>query len=108
VARRKRRGCRPGPDPDMLLAQLRAPDDEVRVKALHLVCPCGAGFLAYERFRGEVKRLQNDPSPRVRAAALHAEQDAMRRRDRARTTSPGSAGTSHRLDFGHRTIRADT
>jgi len=30
----------------------------------------------YERFRSEVKRLQKDPSPRVRAAALHAEQDA--------------------------------
>jgi hypothetical protein len=30
----------------------------------------------HERFRGEVKRLQKDPSPRVRAAALHVEQDA--------------------------------
>jgi len=60
----------------MLLTQLRDPDDEVRVKALHRVCPCGAGFRVYERFRGEVKRLQKDPSPRVRAAALHVEQDA--------------------------------
>ena len=51
----------------MLLTQLRDPDDEVRVKALHRVCPCGAGFRVYERFRGEVKRLQKDPSPRVRA-----------------------------------------
>ena len=41
------------------------------MKALHRVCPCGAGFVVYERFRGEVKRLQKDPSPRVRAAALH-------------------------------------
>ena len=76
VARHKHRRCRPVPDPDMLLAQLRSADDEVRVKALHRVCPCGAGFVVYERFRGEVKRLQKDPSPRVRAAALHAEQDA--------------------------------
>jgi len=60
----------------VLLAQLRAPDEEVRVRALHRVCPCGAGFLLYERFRGEVRRLQKDPSLRVRAAALHAEQDA--------------------------------
>ena len=30
----------------------------------------------YERFRGEVKRLRKDPSPQVRAAALHVEQDA--------------------------------
>ncbi len=35
-----------------------------------------AGFLVYERFRGEVKRLQKDPSPQVRAAALHVERDA--------------------------------
>jgi hypothetical protein len=31
---------------------------------------------ALERFRGEVKRLQKDPDPRVRAAALHVEHDA--------------------------------
>jgi len=64
------------PDPGVLLAQLRSPGEHVRVKALHRVCPCGAGFVVYERFRSEVKRLQKDPSPRVRAAALHAEQDA--------------------------------
>ena len=46
------------------------------MKALHRVCPCGAGFVVYERFRGEVKRLQKDPSPWVRAAAQHVEQDA--------------------------------
>ena len=46
------------------------------MKALHRVCQRAAGFVVYERFRGEVKRLQKDPSPRVRAAALHARQDA--------------------------------
>ena len=46
------------------------------MKALHRVCPCASGFLVYEQFRGEVKRLQKDRSPRVRAAALHVEQDA--------------------------------
>jgi len=76
VAKRNRRGCQPAPDPGVLLAQLRSPDERVRVTALHRVCPCGAGFVVYERFRGEVKRLQKDPSPRVQAAALHAEQDA--------------------------------
>jgi hypothetical protein len=59
-----------------VLAQLRSADEDVRVRALHRVCPCGAGFLVYERFRGEVRRLQKDPSPRVRAAALRVEQDA--------------------------------
>jgi hypothetical protein len=76
VAKRKRRACRTAPDPDVLLAQLRSPDEETRVTALHRVCPCAAGFRVYERFRCEVKRLQKDPSPRVRAAALHVEEDA--------------------------------
>src|SRR6266851_4499577 len=35
VARRKPGGCQPVPEPGVLLAQLRSPDDEVRVKALH-------------------------------------------------------------------------
>jgi len=35
----------------------------MRVKALHRVRLCGAGFVVYERFRSEVKRLQKDPSP---------------------------------------------
>jgi len=76
VPKRKRRGCRPGPDAYVLLAQLRSADEEVQVKALHRVCLCGAGFVVYERFRAEVKRLQKDPSPAVRAAALHVQQDA--------------------------------
>ena len=76
VPERKRRGCRPGPDAGVLLARLRSADEQVQVKALHRVCPCGAGFVVHERFRAEVKRLQKDPSPAVRAAALHVEQDA--------------------------------
>lgn len=43
---------------------------------MHVICPCGAGFPLYERFRGEVKRLQKDPDPAVRDAALHVEHDA--------------------------------
>lgn len=74
MAKRRRRGC--APDLEAVLAQLRSVDEDARVKALHRVCPWAAGFGVYERFRGEVRRLQKDPSPRVRAAALHAEKDA--------------------------------
>jgi len=59
-----------------VLARLRSPDAQVRVRALHGICPCAAGFPLYERFRGEVKRLKKDPDPGVRAAALHVEHDA--------------------------------
>jgi hypothetical protein len=60
----------------VLLEQLRSADEQQRAKALHRVCPCGAGFLIYEQFRSEIRCLQKDPSPLVQAAALHAEQDA--------------------------------
>jgi hypothetical protein len=63
-------------DLEAVFAQLRSADEDARVKALHRVCACAAGFLVYERFRSEVRQLQKDPSPRERAAALHAEQDA--------------------------------
>jgi hypothetical protein len=76
MAKRTRRRCLRPADPDAVLAQLRSPDARVRVKALHRFCPCRAGFPLYERFRGEVRRLQKDPDPGVRAAALHVEDDA--------------------------------
>ena len=74
MAKRRHWDC--APDPEAVLAQLRSVDEDARVKALHRVCPCAAGFRVYERFRSEVRRLQKDASPRVRAAALHVEQDA--------------------------------
>lgn len=76
VAKRRRRRCGRGADPDTVLARLRSPDPPARVRALHAVCPCSAGFLLYERSREEVKRLRKDPDPAVRAAALHVEHDA--------------------------------
>jgi hypothetical protein len=76
VAKRKRRRCRPAPDPDGALARLRSADADTRLRALHAVCPRGAGFVLYERLRGEVKRLQKDPDPRVQQKALHVERDA--------------------------------
>ena len=76
VAKRKHRRCRPARDPDDVLARLRSADADTRLRALHAVCPCGAGFVLYERLRGEVKRLQKDPDSRVREMALHVERDA--------------------------------
>jgi hypothetical protein len=59
-----------------VLARLRSPDAHVRIRALHSLCPCAAGIPGYEQFRGEIKKLQKDPDPGVRAAALHVERDA--------------------------------
>jgi len=63
-------------DPATVLSRLRSPDALIRIKALHALCPCAAGFPGYEHFRCEVKRLQKDPDPGVRTAALHVERDA--------------------------------
>jgi len=76
MARRTQRRCIPAAGHDAVLAQLRSPDARARVRALRCICPCGAGFQLYERFRSEVKLLQKDPDPGVRAAALHVEHDA--------------------------------
>ena len=76
MAKRRRRSCKPPTDHDAVLAQLWCPDAQVRVRALHSICPCAAGFPLYERLRSAVKQLQKDPDPEVRAAALHVEHDA--------------------------------
>ena len=76
MARRKHGRCLPAPDPGDVLVQMRSADANTRVRALHAVCPCAAGFLPYEHLRGEVKRLQKDPDARVRDMALHVERDA--------------------------------
>jgi hypothetical protein len=46
MAKRRHRNCMP--DTEAMLAQLRSPDEQDRVTALHRVCPCAAGFLVYE------------------------------------------------------------
>jgi len=76
MAKRTPRRCQPGPDPATAAARLRSPDPQGRVKALHSICHCAAGFPLYERFRTEGKRLQKDPDLAVRAAALHVKRDA--------------------------------
>jgi hypothetical protein len=74
----KRRRRKPPPDLAAVRGGLRSPDEQARVEALHAVCPCGAGYRLYEQLRDEVRRLQKDPSARVRAVALHVEEDAGR------------------------------
>jgi hypothetical protein len=74
----KRDHRKPQPDIAAVLDGFRSPDAQARARALHAICPCAAGFQLYEQLRDEVRRLQKDPSPQVRAIALHVEQDAGR------------------------------
>jgi hypothetical protein len=59
-----------------LAVGLRSQDVQVRLKALKRACPCRSGFTAYERLRHDIQRLQKDPDPGVRRAALHIVQEA--------------------------------
>jgi hypothetical protein len=59
-----------------LLAGMESPDEQVRAQAVRQVCPCRLPWEVFSQVRGAAKRLQHDPSPLVRANALHVEEDA--------------------------------
>jgi len=59
-----------------LLAEMRSPDECVRAHAVRQVCPCRLPWDLSAQLRPAAKRLQHDPSPVVRANALHVEEDA--------------------------------
>jgi hypothetical protein len=59
-----------------LLTEMRSPDERVRAQAVRQVCPCRLPWNLFAQLRPAAKRLQYDPSPLVRANALHVEEDA--------------------------------
>src|SRR5262249_46440447 len=63
-------------DVERLLAEMQSPDEEARARAVREICPCRMPWEVFDRLRRAAKRLQKDPSPLVRANALHIEQDA--------------------------------
>jgi len=67
-----------GPDIERLLPKLQSPDDEARGDAVRELCPCHAGWGAFEGHVGDVLRMLRDPSRGVRAQALHVFEDAAR------------------------------
>ena len=73
-AKRSRSPC--AADIERLLAAMRSPDEQIRAWAVREVCPCRLPWDAFHQVRQAAKRLQRDPSPLVRANALHVEEDA--------------------------------
>jgi hypothetical protein len=59
-----------------ILAEMRSSDEQVRAQAVREVCPCRMPWETFGQVRQAAKRLQHDPSPLVRASALHVEEDA--------------------------------
>jgi hypothetical protein len=59
-----------------LLAEMQSPDEDTRAQAVRQVCPCRMPWEVFGQLRKAAQRLQHDPSPLVRAQALHVEEDA--------------------------------
>jgi hypothetical protein len=59
-----------------MLAEMRSSDDEVRAQAVRRACPCQLPWDVFRHVRKAAQRLQRDPSPLVRANALHVAEDA--------------------------------
>jgi hypothetical protein len=63
-------------DVERLLEQMQSEDEVTRAQAVRHICPCRMPWEVFERLRKAAKPLQKDPSPQVRADALHIEEDA--------------------------------
>jgi hypothetical protein len=63
-------------DIERILADMQSDDEVTRAKAVRQVCPCRMSWEVFDRLRKAAKPLQKDPSPLVRANALHIEEDA--------------------------------
>ena len=74
----KKRARWAAPDMERLLPDLQSPDEEARGDAVRGLCPCHAGWEAFEGHVSDVLRMLRDPSRGVRAQALHVLGDAAR------------------------------
>jgi hypothetical protein len=63
---------------EVLLPDLQSPDEVGRRHTVRALCPCHAGWEAFEQHVGIVFRSLRDPSHIVRAHALHVFEDAAR------------------------------
>lgn len=75
VAKRERWAV---PDMERLVPDLKSPDEVTRGGAVRALCPCHAGWEAFEEHVGDVMRATRDRSRDVRACALHVFADAAR------------------------------
>ncbi len=66
------------PDTERLLPNLESPDEEARAEAVSGLCPCRAGWEAFEGHVSDVLRMLRDPSRGVCAHARHVFEDAAR------------------------------
>jgi hypothetical protein len=63
-------------DIERILTDLQSAEEVTRANAVRQICPCRMPWEVFERLRKAAKPLHKDPSPLVRANALHIEEDA--------------------------------
>ena len=64
------------PDVNQIVADFKAPDEVTRGRAVRQVCPCRMGWEVFQDTMEDLSKMTKDPSPYVRAQALHVFEDA--------------------------------
>src|SRR5436305_9160496 len=91
MAAMKKRTHNPPVDEEQLLRDLQSPNTAVRARATRALCPCHGGWEIFEQQFDRVERLKKDPSPEVRAHALHVFEDAAEMQSEGYPTHPREA-----------------
>ena len=78
-------------DRDQLLLDLQSSDEATRARAVRAICPCHAGWQAFEEHMKIVAALQKDASPLVRDVARHVFEDAAEMENGGYPTNPREA-----------------
>ncbi len=73
---KERAQARGGNEVESILVGLQSGDECTRADAVQQICPCRTPGEVFRQLRKAAKPLQHDPSPLVRANALHIEEDA--------------------------------
>ncbi|HEV2472270.1 MAG TPA: hypothetical protein VGS41_06370 [Chthonomonadales bacterium] len=63
-------------DVEQIERALQSPSARIRAKAVRSLCPCHTSWETFLTLRKEAGRLRRDPDAKVRACALHIEEDA--------------------------------
>jgi hypothetical protein len=88
LLRPKKHACPSLIDPERLEKDLHSPDETARAKAVGSLCPCRVGIGIFQQHLDTVAQFRKDPSPAVRAAALHVFEDAGEMENEGYPTSP--------------------
>jgi hypothetical protein len=75
-------------DLERALANLRAADEAARAQAARELCPCRTDWNVFEQNLDTLHRMTKDPSPVVRANALHVFEDAFGLESQGLPTTP--------------------